>query len=89
LSDGEELGFDLFKNSKASWSLMKLGFDQLMLRYPKSTWNLNVYAAFACRANDGATERRAVPAALEQLTEATTARAGVRGLVASRLNGPR
>ena len=37
------------------WSSMKAGFEQLMKRYPKSTWNLNAFAAFACRANDGAT----------------------------------
>jgi hypothetical protein len=52
LSDEEEDDFYLFNDSLASWPLMKTGFDRLMQRYPKSLWNLNAYAAFACRARD-------------------------------------
>lgn len=47
--------FDPFHDSLASWQLMKAGFEGLMKRYPKSKWNLNAYANFACRANDGPT----------------------------------
>lgn len=55
LSDNEEMDVDLFKNSRASWARMQQGFEQLLTRYPKSSWNLNAYAAFACRANDAST----------------------------------
>jgi hypothetical protein len=54
LTDQEGPEFDLFRDSHADWSLMKAGFDGLLKRYPKSKWNLNAYAYFACRANDGA-----------------------------------
>ena len=47
--------FELFRDSKAAWPLMKAGFEGLMKRYPTSKWNLNAYAYFACRANDGPT----------------------------------
>jgi hypothetical protein len=55
LTDQETLDFEPFRDSHADWSLMKTGFEGLMNRYPKSKWNLNAYAYFACRANDGAT----------------------------------
>jgi hypothetical protein len=55
LADQEGPEFDPFRDSHADWSLMKAGFDGLLKRYPKSKWNLNAYAYFACRANDGAT----------------------------------
>jgi hypothetical protein len=55
LTDGEGPEFEPFRDSMASWSLMKTGFEGLMQRYPNSFWNLNTYAAFACRANDGPT----------------------------------
>lgn len=34
---------------------MKAGFEGLMKRYPKSKWNLNGYAYFACLADDAST----------------------------------
>jgi hypothetical protein len=42
----------LFKDTRASWSKMKRGFDDLMERNPKSKWNLNNFARFACMAGD-------------------------------------
>jgi hypothetical protein len=55
LSEGAGPEFEPFRDSRASWPLMKTGFEGLMKRYPNSFWNLNAYAAFACRANDGPT----------------------------------
>lgn len=55
LTEGEPLEFEPFQDSAANWPLMKAGFEGLMKRYPKSKWNLNAYAYFACRANDGST----------------------------------
>ncbi len=43
---------DLFLDTPVSWPEMKRGFDDLMLRYPHSAWNLNNYARFACAADD-------------------------------------
>jgi tetratricopeptide (TPR) repeat protein len=34
------------------WTKMREGFEELMRQYPKSQWNLNNYAYFACRAKD-------------------------------------
>jgi hypothetical protein len=45
-------GFNLFQDTEASWPLMRQGFDDLMNQYPKSVWNLNNFAAFACQAHD-------------------------------------
>jgi hypothetical protein len=42
----------LFKETHATWPKMKQGFEDLMKRHPKSKWNLNNYAKFACIAND-------------------------------------
>ncbi len=42
------------------WDKMRQGFDDLVQRYPKSQWNLNKYAYFACRANDKKTFGRIV-----------------------------
>ncbi len=50
-ADGDE-GVRLFKDTHASWSKMKLGFEDLMVRHPKSKWNLNNFAKFACMAGD-------------------------------------
>jgi hypothetical protein len=47
-----EDGNSFFKKTPAKWPLMKKGFDDLMLRHPKSKWNLNNYAKFACIAGD-------------------------------------
>jgi hypothetical protein len=55
LTDGEPIEFEPFRDSRAAWPLMKAGFEGLMKRYPKSQWNLNAYAYFACRADDGPT----------------------------------
>ena len=40
---------------------MKGGFDDLMARYPDSQWNLQHYAYFACRADDGKTFKELLP----------------------------
>lgn len=42
----------LFKDTFASWPKMKQGFEDLMARHPKSKWNLNNFAMFACMAGD-------------------------------------
>ena len=34
---------------------MKLGFEDMMVRHPKSKWNLNNFAKFACMAGDSKT----------------------------------
>lgn len=38
-----------------AWSDLKLGFNDLLKRYPQDLWNANKFAALACRAGDGAT----------------------------------
>lgn len=43
---------NLFKDTFASWPKMKQGFEDLMARHPKSKWNLNNFARFACLAGD-------------------------------------
>lgn len=45
----------LFKETHATWPKMKQGFEDLMARHPKSKWNLNNFARFACVANDQST----------------------------------
>jgi len=54
--EGED--FALFGESAANWRDMQDGFEQLMKEYPESSWNLNNFASFACRAGDAATYRR-------------------------------
>jgi hypothetical protein len=36
---------------------MKQDIEELLQRYPHSAWNMNGFAAFACRAGDGETFR--------------------------------
>jgi len=55
LGTQENEQFDLFRDSDVSWSLMKAGFEKMMQQYPRSDWNLNAFASFACRAGDGPT----------------------------------
>lgn len=49
--------FALFEESEANWRDMKTGFEQLLKDYPDSSWNLNNFAVFACRAGDSGTYR--------------------------------
>lgn len=42
---------NLFSESSVVWPSMKLGFDDVVARYPDA-WNLNNYAKFACLARD-------------------------------------
>ncbi len=49
---GMEAGANPFKTSHASWEKIKQGFEDLMARHPKSKWNLNNFARFACQAED-------------------------------------
>lgn len=58
LTNAQGEDFPLFEESKASWRDMKVGFEQLMKEYPESSWNLNSFASFACRAGDAVTYRR-------------------------------
>lgn len=49
-----QFGNGLFTNSVARWPKMKVGFDDVIARYPDS-WNINNYAKFACLAQDKTT----------------------------------
>jgi len=49
---GSDPDINLFKDTFASWPKMKGGFEDLMTRHPKSKWNLNNFAKFACMAGD-------------------------------------
>jgi hypothetical protein len=53
------LGFDLFRQSKASWPRMKSAIDDLLHYYPNSRKAKNWLAYYACRADDAATYRSA------------------------------
>jgi hypothetical protein len=50
--DGLQEGTKLFEDTYAVWPKMKRGFEDLMQKHPKSNWNLNNFAKFACLAND-------------------------------------
>lgn len=52
---------DPFRDLGISWAKMKLGFNDLMQRFPESQWNLHNYAYFACRAGDGETFNKLRP----------------------------
>jgi len=45
----------LFRKTRASWPVMKAGFQALMQQHPGNTYNLNHFASFACVAGDGET----------------------------------
>jgi len=51
-----ELHQRLFSNGEASWATMKTGFEDQLKRYPHPD-HRNMYAYFACMANDRATLR--------------------------------
>jgi len=58
LAGAEGDDFSLFEDSAANWADMKTGFNQLIAATPKSNWNLNNFASFACRAGDADTYRK-------------------------------
>jgi hypothetical protein len=53
LAQSEGDNFDIFENGGVDWPHMKKGFEDILERYPHSAWNMNNFAAFACRAHDG------------------------------------
>ena len=54
----EGADFSLFEDSAVNWADMKTGFEQLIAATPKSNWNFNNFASFACRAGDADTYRK-------------------------------
>lgn len=52
VASGGSPDINLFKDTFASWPKMKQGFEDLMVRHPKSEWNLNNFAKFSCMAGD-------------------------------------
>jgi Domain of unknown function (DUF4034) len=52
ISQLEELDFNLFHDSQASWTDMKRGFEDIIRNYPHSAWDINTFAAAACIAGD-------------------------------------
>jgi hypothetical protein len=51
VASNAEFENDLFTKAQVSWPRMRLGFDDIIARYPDN-WNLNTYAKFACLAKD-------------------------------------
>ncbi len=52
---------DPFLDLGIPWSKMKAGFDDIMVRYPHSQWNVHHYAYFACRVRDRKTFLQLLP----------------------------
>jgi hypothetical protein len=52
MEDKSENINNLFKQTSASWTIMKKGFEDILKNYPSSKWELNNFASFACRAGD-------------------------------------
>lgn len=50
-----------FDPGNAEWPPMKQGFERLMQDYPKSRWNLNAFAYYACMARDWDTLKALLP----------------------------
>ncbi|MGH6864015.1 MAG: hypothetical protein ACRECN_07040, partial [Methylocella sp.] len=48
----EDLEFNLFHDSLASWADMKRGFEDVIRNYPHSAEDINTFAAAACIAGD-------------------------------------
>ena len=46
-----EFGHSLFTKSKARWSAMRLGINDVISKYPDQ-WNINNFALFSCLAKD-------------------------------------
>ena len=54
-SQSTVFGKEIFTGGNAEWPLMRQGFKDIEKYYPKSIWNLNAYAYFACIAEDWVT----------------------------------
>lgn len=48
----DQFGHALFEDSRADWSRMKQGFEDLLSRFPDNATRLNSYAYMACLAKD-------------------------------------
>lgn len=47
-----------FDDGYGEWDNMRQGFEDIMQQYPRSSWNLNAFAYYACMAKDWETFRR-------------------------------
>jgi len=47
--------FDLFRDTKATWKLLRQGFADQVARYPRDFATLNEFASYTCKMNEGAT----------------------------------